>query len=1289
MTLDPDTLASHARWKFLAGGGELGAIMRDKDWSGTPLGPLASWPQSLLTAVSVMLTAPQPAYVFWGTELAILYNDRGVPFVDGKHPECLGHSIRTVLKEAWPVLGPLVEGVMRTGTPVHLEDLLIPLERIGFLQDGYFTFSYIPIRNEAAEIGGILVIVNETTAQVLGERRLALIRELSLRAALCHDVGQVLSAASEVLAQAQSDVPFGLLYELRESRARLVVSAGIERGLSASPVEVELQAAGGWPLAAVRDGGERLVDDLSSRFGALPGGPSGQPAKRAFLLPLAGEREEETSHVLIAGLNPRYRFDEDARSFLQLLARQVATSITSTRALEQKTQRAAQLAELDRQKTEFFSNVSHEFRTPLTLMLGPVEDALDQGTGLHGETLASVHRNALRLLKLVNNLLDFSRLEAGRARATFRATDLAALTTDLASGFRSAIESAGLELEIACEPSASPTFVDVELWEKIVLNLLSNAFKFTFDGKIAVALRHEGDDAVLTVSDTGVGIPATELPHLFDRFHRVVGARARTHEGSGIGLALVSELAALHGGSVAVRSRVGVGTTFTVTIPRRCAKSVEPPTVNAWREGSTATKSAAYVQEALRWLPTTPTTVGAAETSPALVETAVSAEAQAARSKRILVVEDNADMRDYLTRLLLERWTVEAAADGMEALARATARVPDVIVSDMMMPGLDGISLVRALRRDERTREVPIILLSARADEQTTTDALDQGATDYMIKPFSARELIARVGAQLEIAAVQRQARQRLESFLMEAPAAIAVLRGPSLVYVLANARYDQIVGHRDIIGKAARAALPELSQQGVWDLVDRVYTSGVPFVADAFAVQLLTGGVGKLEPSYYNWVAQPTRTTEGIVDGVMIFAVDVTEQVRARQRVEQARTLEQTLRSEAEAARRVAEAASRAKDEFLAMLGHELRNPLAPIATALQLMRLRGDDGGEAERQIIERQVGHLEGLVSDLLDISRITQRKIELKRTRVEVSTVLREAIEMASPLLEQRRHHLEVRVARVGLAVDGDAGRLKQVFANLVTNAAKYTEPDGHIVVRAHRREDVIVVEVQDDGVGISPQMLPRVFDLFSQVPQSLARSQGGLGLGLSIVRSIVEMHDGRVRATSEGEGAGSTFAVELPAAGLPTAVASEGMGPDVPPDPLASGPQHASHRERILVVDDNQDAAEMLSEMLRAIGHETEMAYDGPHALRVASAFQPTVALLDIGLPVMDGYEVARRLRAEPGLAGIRLVAITGYGQDEDRRRSEAAGFDVHLVKPVQLGDLRRVLRAPDIESVES
>ncbi|WNG49328.1 GAF domain-containing protein [Archangium minus] len=366
---------------------------------------------------------------------------------------------------------------------------------------------------------------------------------------------------------------------------------------------------------------------------------------------------------------------------------------------------------------------------------------------------------------------------------------------------------------------------------------------------------------------------------------------------------------------------------------------------------------------------------------------------------------------------------------------------------------------------------------------------------------------------------------------------------------------------------------------------------------------------------------------------------------------------------------------ADRRKDEFLAMLGHELRNPLAPMITALHLMRMKEGGAFERERTIISRQVEHLVRLVDDLLDVSRITRGKIQLKRGCIELMTVLVKAVEMASPLLEQRSHHLELPQASEPLFVDGDPARLAQVVANLLNNAAKYTEPGGRIVVTTTCEGGQAVLRVRDNGAGIAPDVLPKVFDMFVQEGRSLDRSQGGLGLGLAIVRSLVELHGGTVSAWSEGLGRGSEFVVRLPLVTPRASAADEHRRPS-----SEASVQGAARSVRLLVVDDNRDAAELLSELLDSRGYVTRMAFDGPAGLSEANAFRPHVALLDVGLPVMDGYELASRIRQEPALAGIKLVAVTGYGQDSDCRRALAAGFDVHMVKPIDPGEVLRVIR---------
>jgi PAS domain S-box-containing protein len=400
------------------------------------------------------------------------------------------------------------------------------------------------------------------------------------------------------------------------------------------------------------------------------------------------------------------------------------------------------------------------------------------------------------------------------------------------------------------------------------------------------------------------------------------------------------------------------------------------------------------------------------------------------------------------------------------------------------------------------------------------------------------------------------------------------------------------------------------------------------------------------------NVVISPVRDKQGALVGFSKVTRDLTERKRGE---------------DEHAARLAAEQASKAKDEFLAMLGHELRNPLAPIATALQLLKLRADPRSAREHQVIERQVAHMSRLVDDLLDVSGITRGKIELKRKHLDVRDVIAKAIEIAGPLLEQRCHHFEVATPKSPVVVDGDEARLTQVFTNLLTNAAKYTDPGGHINVMVRPTGDHVVVEVRDDGIGLSRELLARVFDLYVQAPQSPERNVGGLGLGLTLVRSLVKLHDGEVEANSDGPGRGSSFVVRLPMVFQPVAESVEPLGAAFP---------STLRRQRILIVDDNEDARMLLSDILVALGHEVQSAGDGPDALQLIKRFQPSVAILDIGLPVMDGYELATTLRATMKASTPPLIALSGYGQPADRERSQSAGFDRHLVKPV---DVRRLL----------
>ena len=761
--------------------------MRAFDWAGTSIGPVQRWPQSLRMAVGICLASRHPMVIWWGPQLVLLYNDAWVPILGpSKHP-ALGKPGAGVWPEMWHIIGEQMRSVLATGEATWSDDQLLPAMRFGYLEEAYFTYSYSAIHDETGAVAGVFTAVTETTSRVLGERRLRTMRELGeVSAVTAPSAERACAAALEVLSGNRADLPFALIYLLAADgrSARLVGGYGIAAdaaGAAIAPPTVPHPDGDDLVWQVAGNGRPEVVTGLSLRYPAalLAGVTEVGEADpdTAVVLPLAGAGLDHPAGVLVAGISPFRALDEDYRGFCDLVAGHVAAAVADARAYESERGRAEALAELDRAKTEFFSNVSHEFRTPLTLIMGPVAElrsAQDVDPPRLRTELEVIYRNGLRLGKLVNTLLDFSRIQAGRVQAHYEPLDLGACTAELASVFRSAVERAGLRLEVDWADLGEPVYVDWEMWEKVVLNLLSNALKFTFDGHITVTVRRAGESAMVAVADTGTGIPAEELPRLFDRFHRIRGARSRSHEGSGIGLALVAELVALHDGTISAESTPGVGTTFTVTLPLGSAHLPADQIMPASTVIRASHGAAPFVEEALRWLPDAPD----APDDDSGVRL-IGAEPLGPAGGRVLVADDNADMREYLQRLLGARYDVQAVSDGVGALRAAQTDPPDLIVSDVMMPGMDGLQLVAALRADPRTARVPVLLLSARAGQEAAAEGLTAGADDYVVKPFTAGELLARVGAHLQLGRLRRRAEQRLE-LLQQATAALSAAATPA-----------------------------------------------------------------------------------------------------------------------------------------------------------------------------------------------------------------------------------------------------------------------------------------------------------------------------------------------------------------------------------------------------------------------------------------------------------------------------------------------------------------------------
>ena len=499
--------------------------------------------------------------------------------------------------------------------------------------------------------------------------------------------------------------------------------------------------------------------------------------------------------------------------------------------------------------------------------------------------------------------------------------------------------------------------------------------------------------------------------------------------------------------------------------------------------------------------------------------------------------------------------------------------------------------------------------------------------------------------------------RERFVQLFDQAPTFLALLRGPNHIVELANPGYLRLVGDRSVIGRTIAEALPDAVEQGYLALLDEVYQTGKAHAATAsrYSVQIEPG-----RPSverYVDFVFQPITEVHGAVTGILVQGVDSTDRTLADQAVREA-----DLR----------------KDEFLAMLAHELRNPLAPIRNAAEVFSrtVPADSPARATVGVVVRQVAQLTRLVDDLLDVSRISRGHISLKQEIVELHKLLDMARETVAPLMHARKHELAISYANTPIYLNGDAARLVQVFSNVLANAAKYTEPNGYIEMRVlELRGDSVTVEVSDNGAGISAESLPKIFDLFMQVDRTLDRAQGGLGVGLSLVKKLVEMQGGLVTAHSAGLGRGSTFSITLPRSPAPVEKSSDDLAPPAAP-------------RRILIIDDSVDGATVLAQMLSLDGHECETVFSAQEGLERATSYRPDFVLLDIGLPTIDGYEVARRLRENTQLEGTRLLAMTGYDQPEDRDRALSAGFDDHFVKPVDVRRLKTTLAGASPRTIE-
>lgn len=861
--------------EFLSGGGEMGRRIREHDWSLTSLGTVDSWPQSLRSAISICLNSNFPIAIYWGKDLTLVYNDAWSPIPGNKHPWALGKPAKEVWPEIWKDIEPQFEKTFK-GQPGGSKDALLPMNRHGYIEECYFDFTFTPVYGEAGKVEGVFNAVIETTKTILNERQLQTLRELGNLDRTAKTVDEVLAEVANNLEKNNKDFPFAIIYKINEGEkiAQAVAFAGIGQAQALFPHHIDLcnPHSNTHDFCVAYQANTMTVSEAENQKKTFPKGGWDKEATHFIHLPITSQAGKPVA-ILTAALNPYRRLDEAYRQFVQLLADQITTEVSNVLAYEEERKRAEALAEIDKAKTAFFTNISHEFRTPLTLLLGTVEESLNDPaiTPKNAERMGVTHRNAMRLLKLVNTLLDFSRLEAGKVKAAYQRTDMAAFTSNIASGFRSVIENAGLRFNVHCDVIDQAIYIDKEMWEKIVLNLLSNAFKYTLKGSIALSLTTNDNTIFLRVKDTGVGIPKAELPNMFQRFHRVQNSTGRTYEGTGIGLSLVKELVNLHGGEITVSSEEGAGTEFTVAIPT--GKAHLPP---------------AQVSEKETDVDQTITNVFLEETE-SLTEQLPSSNGRETNKNApvVLVVDDNADMRRHIERLLHDQFNVVTAGNGMEALHELKQHAVDLVVSDVMMPVMDGISLMKAIRNEPKTTDIPVILVSARAGEEAKVEGYELGADDYLVKPFSAKELVARVRSQISLARKRSGALRDVYNLFDEVPFAVAVLKGEALVIDYIN-QYNLAVWQQakeEVTGKPLFEARPDI-RTGAEAIHREVYRSGKRFEAKEVALDIVTNG--HTQTRYFNTIIDPLRDAEGIIIGQIATSIEVTDQVMARKKIEE-----------------------------------------------------------------------------------------------------------------------------------------------------------------------------------------------------------------------------------------------------------------------------------------------------------------------------------------------------------------------------------------------------------------
>lgn len=1119
-------LAEHS-FDIFEHGGQMGYLIRSHDWSQTSLGPIEQWSQILSSTVSIMLASSFPIILYWGDDLTILYNDSYISLIGARHPKILGKLARETWSEIWHILEPMFKEVLVKNKATWSYDQCIFVSRNHYLEETYCIWSFTPVRDDRGKVCGVLAPCTETTKRVLNERRLNTLRLLANKIINVTTVSEACDMTADALIQNRTDIPFLLIYlfeDNTEDREKLILykSYGFTKeDPYICPKNVVLtnpKQATIWPLKKVfTDNTIVIFSDSGEKNIILPGGDWPEPTKEVILLPICISTQNYAKGVFIMGVNSRRELDVDYRTFFELIVSQFAKGLATILAYQAEKRRSEYLAEMNRTKTIFFNNISHEFRTPITLMLGQLQRLMANVeltlSCSQLEQINSLNRHALLLLKHVNRLLDFSKIEANRMQASFEQVNLAELTYDFASQFRSLIENADLKFKVDCETFTKRVYVDAEMWEKIIQNLLINAFKYTFSGAINIELKQKLNFAVLTVTDTGIGIPEKEIPHIFERFYRITGHYGRTHEGSGIGLALVSEIVRQHGGKITAKSIYGQGSRFIVMIPLG-SKHLPIHQIKTSVDVNNSNSSKLYINEAMGW-------IHSAEKGPTLMiqkpKRVEDKKRHISTTKKksaltILIADDNADIRDYIIRILQPYYNVLAASDGVKAFEVVNREMPDLVLSDVMMPRMNGFDLLRQIRNHPTLKTIPVILISARADEETHIRALNKGADDYLFKPFNAKELIARINIHLMMLRLRKTTSKRILNLLREKQALAKQLDlalesanictwkwsisddkftiYPALQSVI-NFPDKKITSFNDFLQMISEKDRENLEQK-----IRNAIKSKKLFSTE-FCTKLSdrSSRILMLKGRHYDKAEKKSDYMIGI-------CLDVTDKKMVEKHFKKKQVQIQNLSKYITA------------NETATILAHELNQPLAAISTYAQLCKsLASHLSNEPKLQ------NYIDIIAQQTLRAGKITHHiknltaKENYHYKNTKINKLLKDAVAyilfLNPPYIPKIQFELSPNLPLINI----DSVYLQQVIINIIMNAIEaiqYSARDnGKIIIQSNLKSNNIEINIINNGPPIIRKSQKKIFQPYFSTKAS------GMGVGLSMCKTILEAHGGHI------------------------------------------------------------------------------------------------------------------------------------------------------------------------------